>query len=143
MRFWFRDSFLDQSFRENKTEEITKNSIQSFRRSRIPLLGPDNFKFNATPIEIETSITIISSLVQHPVSNFLFGHDSSKFLIKAGRFCQGGRQKIDNEWTTYTLSDFEECKNGTVFSAQRTCKHGVYSIKEETLKQVSIKMIQH
>ena len=57
-------------FRENRTEKISKSSIQIFRRELIPLLGRDNFKFNNTPIEIETSITIISPLVEHPVSDF-------------------------------------------------------------------------
>ena len=60
------------------------------------------------------------------------------YWIQAARFCQGGRQKLNNEWTTYTPSDFEECKNGTVLSAQKTCKNGLYAIKEETLKRVSI-----
>ena len=61
--------FHDRKFlRENRTEKITKSSIQAFRREWIPLLGPDNFKFNDTPIELETSHTIIGSLVQHPVS---------------------------------------------------------------------------
>ena len=56
--------------RENRTEKISKSSIQIFRREWIPLLGRANFKFNDTPIEIETSITIISPLVEHPVSDF-------------------------------------------------------------------------
>ena len=61
--------FHDRKFlRENRTEKITKSPIQAFRREWIPLLGPDNFKFNDTPIELETSHTIIGSLVQHPVS---------------------------------------------------------------------------
>ena len=34
------------------------------------MLGRGDFKFNDTPIEIETSITIISPLVEHPVSDF-------------------------------------------------------------------------
>ena len=131
--------------RGNRTEKIS--SIQIFRRESIPLLGRGNFKFDV-PIEIETSITIISPLVEHPVSYFktyILNHVtclSRDMLhanrIQAARFCHGGRQKINDEWTTYTRSEFEDCKNGTVISDQISCKNKFYAIKEEKLKRVSI-----
>ena len=54
--------------------------------------------------------------------------------IQEGRFCQGGKQKVNGEWVTYTNSDYDECKNGSITTAAKICSRGIYSIKEQTLR---------